>query len=82
MGWPSDLQYFIDYEENDYIRCSKATPGSQDARRRIPQAVEYQTHQAKEGLAQPNGPGGLYRVVFLENPFDSDSALDRALLEH
>jgi hypothetical protein len=61
--FPTDLQYFIDYELED--ARARAAGGSK-RERRVPTESEYQQYQEEEGLIPRNRVGGLYRRVFLD----------------
>lgn len=67
-GWalyPSDLDYFIDYENRDYeLRANEASRGIQ-MKRSCPTAAEYLTAQQQSGRVLDASIGGLYRRVFL-----------------
>lgn len=62
---PSDVSFFIHFEEEDYRRrCALAEQGI-TASRDCPTASMYRDHQAKVGLVSPDAAGGLYkRVIF------------------
>ena len=67
-GWvlfPSDLDYFISYENSDYeMRVSEALKGSRKERS-CPTAAQYLYTQRQSGRLPPEAVGGLYRRVFL-----------------
>lgn len=68
-GWtffPSDLNYFIDYEANDYRRRVLAASNGVRESRLCPTATDYVTTQYQSGSVSPTAPGGLYRRVFLQ----------------
>jgi hypothetical protein len=61
--FPTDLQYFINYELED--ARERAAEGSRRAHR-VPTASEYQQHQEEQGLISRNRVGKLYRRMFLD----------------
>jgi len=68
---PTDLGYFINFEENDRLR--RALDGSQ---RLCPTAEEYRAHQEEAGLASSDDIGGLYTIYILEK-FGEDWTEDK-----
>jgi hypothetical protein len=73
-GWvffPSDLKYFIRFEEADYKRRREEGGQGRPSHRQCPTAQMYRDHQAQ--LLPTDSPGGLYRRVVLK-PFFSPLA--------
>lgn len=79
-GWvlyPTDLEFFIDYENHDYeLRASEASRGF-ERKRSCPTATEYLTAQQQSGHVLAATVGGLYRRVFLRrlHPYIPPDAL-------
>ena len=79
-GWalyPSDLDFFIDYEIRDYeLRANEASRGIQ-RKRSCPTAAEYLTAQQQSGRDLAATVGGLYRRVFFRrlHPYIPPNAL-------
>lgn len=59
--FPTDLQYFIDYELNDR-ELRRNTPGLP---RTVPSGQEYRQHLIQNGLLSESSTGCMYRVVYL-----------------
>ena len=58
--YPADLQYFIDFEEQDRAQRPDVS------QRKVPTAQDYLEHFIRKGLVPQGSPGGLYKRVFLE----------------
>jgi hypothetical protein len=64
---PSDLEFFISYEKQNFEeRQILATRGAAQPRR-CPTAVEYRDYQIALDLIQSDANGGFYRRVILDN---------------
>jgi hypothetical protein len=61
--FPTDLEFFIDFEINDQDR--RRNDGN--LRRRVPTAEEYKAHQLRTNTIPFDARGGLYRCVYLKN---------------
>ncbi|QKX60439.1 uncharacterized protein TRUGW13939_07584 [Talaromyces rugulosus] len=61
--FPTDLQFFIDFEINDQDRRRNDA----GLRRRVPTAEDYKAHQLRTNTIPSDAKGGLYRCVFLKN---------------
>ena len=61
MFFPTDLEFFIEYELRDRQRRQKG------GLRQTPSASDYKDHQVRENKVSSLAPGGLYRCVFLKN---------------
>ena len=59
--FPTDLDYFIDFELRDRQRRQ------QGGIRKVPSASDYKDHQIRESKVSSLAPGGLYRRVFLKD---------------
>jgi hypothetical protein len=63
---PSDLAYFISFEEQDYQgRCRLAGGGIPSVREVLTQEM-YRDYQASRGLIPSDASGGLYRRIMLK----------------
>ncbi|KAL2821469.1 hypothetical protein BJX63DRAFT_217263 [Aspergillus granulosus] len=62
---PEDLDFFIEFEQNDQERRRQATFAGQASERRVPDANLYKQHQVERGLVSAESIGGLYRPIFL-----------------
>lgn len=65
--FPSDLHYFIQFEQRDYDkRVQAASRGIQEPRV-CPSATAYLEHQKESLLIPDNAAGGLYQRVLLQD---------------
>lgn len=65
---PDDLQYFINFELQDYERRRRAALAGAQLTRTCPTLCDYLEHSMKLGKVSPTEIGGLYRRVVLK-PF-------------
>lgn len=63
---PEELDFFIRYEKEDYIRRQKAAKNGVSESRMWPSLEEYRDHQLRQGKIPEGSPekptAGLYRV--------------------
>ncbi|KAJ6109976.1 hypothetical protein N7486_002211 [Penicillium sp. IBT 16267x] len=79
--FPSDIQYFIDFELADQHRRAEGLEEGMVLERRVPTNSEYYSHQRQAGLVPDNDGGGLYRRVFLWS-FIFGGWSEEAVLDH
>lgn len=64
---PSDLEFFISYEKQNFEwRCTQAAHGVAQPRR-CPTAMEYRDYQVGLGLIQSEAQAGFYCRIILDN---------------
>lgn len=63
MFFPTDLEYFINFERDDKENRDSATDGKPT--RTTPKVSDYRLHQERTGAIPAGLQGGLYRRVFL-----------------
>lgn len=72
MVVPTDLEYFISFEKQDYEkRCQRLRETHCLMMRSCPTSQMYRDHQVRQGLVSPKEPGGLYRIIVLQRMYDS-----------
>jgi hypothetical protein len=75
--FPSDLEFFINFELADRQRRSEAAREGANIPRQVPTAEQYKSYQVEKGVISSGEIGGLYQRVFLKEyhhrgllPFD------------
>ncbi|KAM5474588.1 hypothetical protein MauCBS54593_002164 [Microsporum audouinii] len=62
---PTDLDYFITFEQEDYSRRVQAANEGVKIPRHSPTSYDYLTHQISTAAVSTDSAGGLYRPIFL-----------------
>ncbi|PKY06594.1 hypothetical protein P168DRAFT_115733 [Aspergillus campestris IBT 28561] len=66
--FPSDLQYFIDFELRDRERRALAVGEGDIIPREVPSSTSYRDHQLEQGIISDRENSGLFQPVFLKSP--------------
>ncbi|EER38444.1 conserved hypothetical protein [Histoplasma capsulatum H143] len=64
---PADLEYFIRFEKDDYLRRTQQASIGLQSPRVCPDAMAYQQHQHAHGEVPAQALGGLYQRIFLQS---------------
>jgi hypothetical protein len=73
---PSDIAYFISFEEEDFERRCHIAGEREPSTRTCPTADMYRDYQASQGVISSDAAGGLYRRIILK---DFQPLLDRSV---
>lgn len=75
---PADLDYFIQFEQNDYARRIREASKGVKAARICPDGASYLKHQAAAGAVLEDSSGGLYRRILLKSyiPYMPQTQID------
>lgn len=71
--FPTDLEYFINFERDDKEKRDAAAKGK--PARTIPRVSDYRLHQERTGAIPAGRQGGLYRRVFMARYLTSEADL-------